>query len=111
MVSNFPVVDIQSTDEERHRRAMAQAINGLLEGKLNAAIDIELSTTAETTTVVHPFISATGRIHLDPSNDAAACDLASGTILILSDSIVNGQFTMSHTLFANARTFRVSFLS
>ena len=90
---------------------MAAAINGILEGKINAAIDIELSTTAETTTVVHPFISATGRIILTPSNDAAACDFASGTVLILPASIVNQQFTMSHTLFSGARTFRVSFLS
>lgn len=111
MVVAYPIVDIQSDDEKRHRRNIAEAVNSLRKGKVNSAIDIALNTTGITTTVVNANVAATSRIILTPSNDAGACDLASGTVRIDTGSIVNGQFTIQHTVYALPRTYRVSFLS
>lgn len=111
MVVAYPIVDVQSSDEVRHRRDLARGVNSLRDGKLNSAIDITLETTGITTTVVNAKVAATSRIILTPSNDNAASEFAAGTIRIDSGSIVNGQFTIQHTEFPLARTFRVSFLS
>lgn len=111
MVVAYPIVDVQSTDEKRHRRDLAKGVNSLRDGKVNSAVDISLETSGITTTVVNSKISATSRIILTPSNDNAASEFAAGTIRIDDGSIVHGQFTIQHTEFPLARTFRVSFLS
>ncbi len=112
MVVSFPVADIQSADEERHRRQLAEVVNSVRNGKLNSAIDFSLRTTPnETTTVSNPNIAATSRILLIGENAAAAADLASGSVRIDDASITNGNFTVQHTRFANARLFRAVILS
>lgn len=106
----FPVVDIQSPDEERHRRQLAAVINSVRDGKLNANLSFTLDVTpATTTTVIDPRIAATSRIILVPMNAAAAGDYAAGTVQI--QTVEPGQFVLSHTLFALARDFRASVLS
>ena len=111
MTVSFPVVDIQSDDEERHRRNLAEVANSLRDGKINSAVDFELETAQGTTLVETPFCGSTSRVLLQPVDNNAAADYASGTVVILEDVIVNGQFTISHTIFSGTRTFRCSMLS
>ena len=111
MTVSFPVVDIQSDDEERHRRNLAEGVNSLRDGKINSAVDFELDTGVVSTLVETPFCGSTSRVFLQPVDANAAADFASGTIFILEDVIVNGQFTISHTIFSGTRTFRCSMLS
>lgn len=107
---NYPKVDIQSTDGERHRRDIAVVVNSLRDGKINAALTFSLDVApAITTTITDPRIATSSRIHLVPLDDHALADYSAGAIKIASVS--NSQFIVSHTMFGLARTFRCSFLA
>lgn len=112
MVVNYPIVDVQSTDAERHRRDLALGVNGLRDGKLNSAIDVMLDPSpAETTTFSHPKLSNTARVLMQPGDAVAAADLAAGAIRIDAANIGNGNATIQHTRYSGARLLRISFLS
>jgi len=110
-VVNYPVPDFDHPDEKQHRRQLAEAVRSLRGGKVNTAIDFDLSTTVGTTTVQFPCVAATSRIVLTAGNDHGAADLASGTVEIPPATIRPGQFTVSHTLSGLTRSYRAVVLA
>ena len=110
-VVSYPTPDFDHPDEKEHRRQLAQAIRSLRDGKVNTALDFDLSTTAGTTTVQDIRVAATSRVVLTAGNDHGAAHLASGTVEVPPASIRPGQFTVAHTLSGLTRSYRAVILA
>ncbi len=120
MPSSFPVTfprpdPFKANTEDgqaQHLRELASAVNGIMEGKVNCAIDITLELSPATSTVIaDPRSRATSRVLLHPTNNHAANDMAAGLIEIFPDDVTSGSFTITHLPFALVRSFRAVFFS
>lgn len=89
-------------------RAIAVAINHILEGKLNVnRASITLTASAFTTTFKDPRLSVNSALHFEPDTVNAA--IAKPTIWISGKT--NGQFTINHqNSIAADKTFTITIL-
>jgi hypothetical protein len=110
-VAPYRMPDFDHPDEKQHRRQLADATRGIMEGKTNNAHDFDLAVSAASTIVIDERVANTSRIMLTPVNEHAANDFASGTVEILAANIEPGQFTVSHLPSTLTRSFRASILS
>lgn len=111
---NFPSVDafFPTTEDGRdiHLKALAAAVRGIMDGRINAAFDLELEAgTATTTTIEDKRISDTSRIILVPMDAAAAAHHAAGTVRVTN--VTTEAFTLTHLPSTLTRSFRASILS
>ncbi len=113
---NFPSPDPFKPNTEdgqaQHLRQLASVLRGVMDGKINSALDVTLEVSPATTTVISDARSrSTSRIVLHPTNNHAANEMAAGLIEIFPDDITSGSFTITHLPFSLARSFRVAFFA
>ena len=100
-MKGYTAVPVMLSNEKEHRRQIAQLANNLLAGKLNATLQVTL-TTGTTTTVTDARIGASTYFGFQPMTaDAAA---VTG---IYPSSQANGTATFTHASGPADRTFNV----
>lgn len=110
-VITFKVPSFDHPDEKRGRREIVDSVRGIMDGKINTAIDIQLELAPAVQTVVEdPRVSQTSRIVLSGGNSAGQADLNSGTLRVVDDNIEPGRFTIQHVPFALERRLRAVIL-
>lgn len=91
-------------DEKEHRRQIARLANGLLQGKQNNVIQVTLTPSSTTTTVIDRRIGANTGIF--PSALTAHAAAALGALYVSAQQ--NGQATLTHANSANTdQTFNL----
>ncbi len=91
-------------DDKEHRRQIARRLNLVLQGKLNAALDVTLTANAASTTIEDPRIGYTSTVVPAMARTAqAAAELASGNLYV--DTLISGSCVVHHS--NNAQTDRV----
>jgi hypothetical protein len=101
-VSGFPGVPADWGNEREHRRKLAESLNRVLAGKLNAALDVTLAANAAATTVADARLSSASYIGFCPLTANAAAEIGSGTIYVSAQG--KGTATLAHA--NNAQTDR-----
>ena len=102
MTAYQPVPDFL-VDEKEHRRQIARQVNGLLQGKLNVALDVTLTANAGNTTITDARIGATSAVVPAMALTVhAASELASGNVYV--DGLTKGSCVVHHS--NNAQTDR-----
>jgi hypothetical protein len=97
-------VPLMLTNEVEHRRQLAQASNNLLQGKLNSVIQVTLTASSGTTTVIDERIGANTYFGFQPLTANAAGALSS----LYVSSQKNGTATLTHANTATVdRNFNV----
>ena len=95
MIAYQPVPEFL-VDEKEHRRQIARQMNGLLQGKLNVAVDVTLTANATSTTITDARIGATSAVVPAMARTAhAASELASGTVYV--DGLTKGSCVVHHS--------------
>ncbi len=98
-IIGFPGVPNFMPDGDEHRRQIAQAVNGLRQGKMNVTIAITLNAGATTTTLTDGRIGVTSCIVPSmPTTQNGATALNAG---IWITNIVTGSCTINHASSAN----------
>ena len=93
------------SNEQEHRRQIAQAVNQQLTGKLNAVTQVTLTPSATSTTLIDKRIGANTFIGFSPRTANAVTAWISGLFVATK---VNGQATLTHASSANIdQTFDV----
>lgn len=89
-----PPVPEASANEAEHRRRLAKTINQVIQGKINATIDVTLAASTTTTTVNDPRIFYTSAVIPAMALTAhAALDLAAG---IYVTTLLKGSCVLNH---------------
>lgn len=90
-------------------RRIAEIVNGILTGKLNAVTQLTLTAGAPSTIMKDARITANSYLGLQPMTTHAATDLYSATsVLVAAGSQKAGQVTFNHPNNANVdKTFNV----
>jgi hypothetical protein len=92
------------TNPDQHRKQIARAVNGILQGKSGNTMSITLTPSATSTTVTDSRISLSTALHLTPTTPAAATALP-GIFIVATD----GQAVISHpSSAATNQTFTAS---
>jgi len=89
-------------ESKEHTRKIAQAVNGILNGKTNNSFKVTLEAGETSTSVQFPPAKSGGSAMLFPQNDAAAL-LARNTNVFASTA--DGQVTISHGSSAGGEVF------
>lgn len=98
----------KSVAGKEHRRKMALAINGLVQGKSNCTFDVVVTASATSTAIVDSRISVFSVICAAMAFDAnGAADIAAG---IYFDTLLNGSAVMHHRSNASVRSLRLLIL-
>ena len=107
-MSNYDDVDVYLFDKDEWLRKIANAVNGIMDGKINATGTFTLTASVTSTVVVDRRCGTNSVVLITPTTANAAGALA--TTYIPSTTIKN-QFTVTH---ANAgttdRTFNYAIL-
>ncbi len=100
----FPSVATSGSDEVEHRRRLAQAINILNQGKMNAVTTLTLNANATTTTLTDARITQNSFLGFMPitANAAAALSGLFVASRMAANGTANGTATLTHT--NNAQT-------
>lgn len=95
------------TDQVEHRRQLARLGNNLLQGKLNAVIQVTLTPNSTSTVVNDRRIGANTGIFFSPLTVDAVTALSSG-LYVNAALQKNGQATLTHASSANTdQTFNL----
>jgi len=98
-------------DEKEHRKQLARAILGALQGKLNATLTVTLNKNASSTTIIDQRIGAYSFVWPMPMNADAGAELATGNVYFdtfKSGANAPGSFLFHHTNNGEAdRQFRL----
>lgn len=95
MEAAFKGVPRDGADERIHRRQLADAINRILGGKLNAVAEITLSVSSSTTTFIDQRLTVESWLGFDPMTASAAAEL--GTLHARAADRNNAQWILTHT--------------
>lgn len=105
-LSNGAPADLVKAAE--HRRQLAEGVNRVNQGHLNACLFVTLSANEPTTTVVDSRISKQTCASFMPQTADAAAEIAGGAMYV---ACTNGLLTISHANNAKAdRTFTMSMI-
>lgn len=100
---SFQAVPLFSNNPADHRRRIAEAVNGMMGGKINATASVTLNASATTTTITDARIGADTYIELSPLTASAAT--AKPSVYVSAQQ--TGQATLTHASNAAAdQTFR-----
>lgn len=104
-VATYPSPPLDSPDERRHRRSIAQAVALLLQGRQNNVLDVTLRENQSTTTVTDARVSAFSvPICVPVTANAAAIAMPYRDF----STAVNGSLVLVHANDANTdKTFKV----
>lgn len=90
-----------------HRRQLAQAINRIMQGKVNAYLDYTIPANTASSTITDARISPYSAILFMPLTAHAAAELATGNMYVPTATMNNGSAIIQHTNNAQTdRTFR-----
>lgn len=106
----YQAVPDVGVDEKEHRRRLARAINGLLQGKMNAVTTVTLTANSATTTLTDDRITPKSFIGFMPETANAAAALANLYVSnrMSTNGTVIGNATLTHANNAQTdRTFTV----
>ncbi|MGB8840087.1 MAG: hypothetical protein WCC64_03350 [Aliidongia sp.] len=105
-LSNGAPTDLVKAAE--HRRQLAEGVNRVNQGHLNACLFVTLAANEPTTTVVDSRISKQTCASFMPQTADAAAEIAGGAMYV---ACTNGLLTISHANNAKAdRTFTMSMI-
>ena len=96
-------------NEIEHRRRLAAAINGTIDGRGNNGASVTLASGATSTAVTDTKVGSDSVIYLMPTNAAAATEFAAGTLYVSARG--NGTFTITSSNAAASRTFDYAILA
>jgi len=96
-------------NEIEHRRRLAAAINGTIDGRGNNGGSVTITSTTTSTVVTDTKVGADSVIYLMPTNAAAATEFAAGTLYVSARG--NGTFTITSSNAAASRTFDYAILA
>lgn len=105
----FQNVPYSMPDERAHRKKLAEGVNNALGGKMNATLNVTLtSSSASSTTLTDSRIGYYSAIFPAMAlTQHAAAELASGNLYIPQATITKGQAVIQHTTNTQSdRTFR-----
>lgn len=97
-MSSFPPAFIYIADDVAHRRHLAEKLNNMLQGKLNATGTVTLAVSATTTTLIDSRIGASSFIELCPLSANAATALPA----VWFSNFAKGSCTINHASSAHA---------
>ena len=100
----FPTAPLEWADEAEHRRKLAEAINRLYDGKINARGTVTLTASQATTTLTDRRIGAETIVVLVPTTANASAEYGNGTIYQTFPNVTKGQAVLNHA--NNAQTDR-----
>ena len=98
-----PSISINETNEERHRRVIATAVNDILRGKASEKLSFTLTANVASTTVTDTKFEYDMLALWIPTTANAAAELGNGTMYLSATS--QGSFTVTHA--NNAQTDRI----
>ena len=101
MAQGFLTVPVTWADETEHRRLIANAINSLRDGKINATGSVTLTASTTTTAITDIHVGADSVILLMPTTSNAAGALATTYI----GTVAKQSFTISHA--SNSQADRI----
>ena len=103
---SFPGVRISFRTWQEAVRALSEAVNRILNGKLNATIEVTLDAGETSTTVSNPRLTATSFIGFCPLTATAATTIMGGGLYVSSQD--TGELILAHLDEASTdRTFRL----
>lgn len=87
---------------------ITQTLNRVNRGKFNAALDVTLTASAASTTIMDERLSVDSAVIFDPMTSNAALEIAAGTCYITTTNRGNGSAVITHANNAQTdRTFRL----
>src|SRR5215472_9338815 len=96
-----PVPESLPSDLTNWVRRIAQTVNQLVRGKLNASLGVTLAANSATTTLTDPRIGAFSAVEFVPQTLNAAAELASGNLYVSNLSSgaagAGGSCTINHS--------------
>lgn len=105
----YQAVPVTYADEKAHRRVLAEAINRILQGKINCFIEFTSDHDQPSTVIQDARISAYSVLVFMPTTANAATDLAN--LYVPETSMLSGQATVFHSNAATTdRSYRVGIL-
>jgi hypothetical protein len=104
-IKGYPLVPETLANDVEHRRKLAQSVNLAMQGKLNAVVQVTLTPSSTTTTLIDSRIGASTGIFFSPlTNDAVTASISGLHV----SSQKNGQATLTHASAAAVdQTFNV----
>lgn len=97
----FPNVPVEWSDEEEHRRKLAESVNNILDGKINSIGSVTFTANQTTTTITDEKIGSNSLIFLTPVTANAG-----GEVGYYISAVGDGSATITHANDArNDRTF------
>ena len=106
----YPAVPEVGVNDTEHRRKLARAVNGVLQGKMNAVSTVTLTANSATTTLTDDRITPKSYIGFMPTTANAAAALANlyVTNRISTNGTTIGNATLNHANNAQVdRTFTI----
>tara|TARA_R100001509_G_scaffold165702_1_gene149096 strand:+ start:10603 stop:10926 length:324 start_codon:yes stop_codon:yes gene_type:complete len=102
MTQNFLKVPTFTDNQDEQNRLTANAINNILDGKLNSTGSLTLGTVGTTTTITDARIGVNSVILLMPTTVKAAEDMDN----IYFTGLGDGTATVNHTHNSHVRTYK-----
>lgn len=93
-------------DLVRALRDIANSINRLIEGRSSNSCEFELDASTTTTTVARTYIARHSSIILQPTNAAAASEVASTYV----SAVRQGEFDVTHPSNTSTRTYSAAWI-
>lgn len=104
---SYSVPPYAGPDEAIHRRLMAEAIGGMMQGRTNNTGELTLTANAASTVLNDPRLSVFSVLVFDPTTANAAAEMAAGTMFVTKANRNNLAWTITHANNAQTdRTFR-----
>ena len=105
-----PPESLKDAAEASWLRAVAEAVNRVIGGKVNVTLDITLTTNADTTIIIDARIAAYSSLHLQPLTANAAAALVTAPYVLVQTQ-QSGQVIFAHANDANTdKNFRMTIL-
>jgi hypothetical protein len=104
MTVAYQGVPLYLQDEREHRRQIANVVNSILTGKINATGSVTLTENVASTTVTDARATFQSAVLFLPHTANAAAEIGAGTLYVSDASRLNGSFVIVHA--NNAQTDR-----
>ena len=92
----FPTAPLEWADEREHLRKLAEAINRLYDGKINATGTVTLTASQATTTLSDRRIGLNTKVYLTPTTANASAEIGAGAIYQTFPNTTEGQAVINH---------------
>ena len=96
LVIGFPAAPLEWADEREHLRKLAEAINRLYDGKINATGTVTLTASQATTTLTDRRIGLNTKVYLTSTTANASAEIGAGAIYLTFPNTTEGQAVINH---------------